>query len=103
MKRLALFGALATPPFVALVGLKAGWWPLNIMVTLLVITAALYFVERGGAVRSPIAAGMVLVGGSSVEFWWPAVVMVLRSGATAKVRVGRPCWSRRWHALHSGR
>ena len=77
MKRLALFGALATPSFVALGGLAVGWWPLNIMFTLLVITAALYFVERGGAVRFRIAAGMVLVGGSSVEFWWPAVVLGL--------------------------
>ena len=50
MKRLALFGALATLPFVALGGLAAGWWPLNILFTLWVITAALYFVERGGAV-----------------------------------------------------
>ena len=31
MKRLVLFGFLATPPFMALGGLLAGWWPLNIL------------------------------------------------------------------------
>ena len=35
MKRLALFGLLATPPFIALGGLLAGWWPLNILFALL--------------------------------------------------------------------
>lgn len=31
MGRLAVFGALATPAFIALGGLLAGWWPLNIL------------------------------------------------------------------------
>ncbi|MFN7835813.1 MAG: TraX family protein [Burkholderiaceae bacterium] len=48
MARLATFGLLATPAFVALGGLFAGWWPLNILFTLLVLTAALFFLERGG-------------------------------------------------------
>lgn len=37
MKRLAIFGALASVPFIALGGLLAGWWPLNVMFTLLVV------------------------------------------------------------------
>ena len=56
MKRLALFGAVASVPFIALGGLFAGWWPLNVLFTLLVITATLYLVERGGA-GNLIAAG----------------------------------------------
>jgi len=31
MQRLTLFGVLATPAFIALGGLMAGWWPLSII------------------------------------------------------------------------
>jgi hypothetical protein len=37
-RRLAIFGTIATIPFIALGGLGWGWWPLNIMATLLVAT-----------------------------------------------------------------
>src|ERR1035437_4304359 len=36
LKRLAIFGAIASIPFIALGGLAWDWWPLNIMVTLFV-------------------------------------------------------------------
>ncbi|EOV4287828.1 TraX family protein [Escherichia coli] len=73
MSRLTVFGALASVPFVALGGLAWGWWPLNVMFTLLVVTATAYLVERGGP-WNLVAAGVVfLVGGSSVEYWWPAI------------------------------
>ena len=39
MTRLTLFGLAATPAFLALGGLWAGWWPLNVMFTLLAATA----------------------------------------------------------------
>jgi len=56
-------------------GLLAGWWPLNILFTLLAMTATLFLIERGGQINA-IAAGAVLVlGGSSVEFWWPAILL----------------------------
>jgi hypothetical protein len=73
MKRLALFGVLATPAFIALGGLLAGWWPLNIMFALLAITAMLYLVERRTVGGYVAAAAVFLVAGSSVEFWWPAL------------------------------
>ncbi|WP_367899677.1 TraX family protein [Xanthomonas oryzae] len=75
MGRLAVFGALATPAFIALGGLLAGWWPLNILFTLLVLTATLYFFERGGKANIVAACVIALLGGSSVEFWWPAILM----------------------------
>ena len=57
--------------------------------TLLVITATLYLVERGGA-GNLIAAGLVLlVGGSSVEYWWPAVILGLAVWSYCK----RPTWT----------
>jgi hypothetical protein len=66
MVRLGVFGALATPAFVALGCLRAGWWPLNILFTLLALTATLNFIERGVR-RDSIAAGgaVLLIGGSS--------------------------------------
>jgi hypothetical protein len=73
--RLAVFGALATPAFIALGGLLAGWWPLNILFTLLVLTATLFFLERGGKANGVAACAVALLGGSSVEFWWPAILM----------------------------
>lgn len=74
MKRLAIFGALASVPFVALGGLMDGWWPLNVMFTLLVVTVTLYLLEQGGALNLIGAGAVVAIGGSSVEYWWPAIL-----------------------------
>ena len=89
MSRLAMFGALASVPFVALGGLYAGWWPLNVMFTLLVVTATAYLVERGGKLHLAAAGVVFLVGGSSVEYWWPAVAFGLAVWSYTR----RPSWS----------
>ena len=73
MKRLALFGLLATPPFIALDGLLAGWWPLNILFALLAMTAIIFFLEQQTVGGYLIACALFIVGGSSVEFWWPVL------------------------------
>ncbi|EJL9283271.1 conjugal transfer protein TraX [Salmonella enterica] len=74
MKRLAAFGALASIPFIALGGLYAGWWPLNILFTLLALTATAYLIERGNIAW----AALVLMGaGAMVEYWWPALLFGL--------------------------
>lgn len=75
MLRLAIFGALATPPFIGLGGLISGWWPLNIMFALLVMTAILYLLDRRTIWGKIIAIIVFIIGGSSVEFWWPAVLL----------------------------
>jgi hypothetical protein len=75
--RLAAFGLLATVPFVALNKLPGGWWPLNMMFTLLaaVVSAWLYDVRRPAAT---IVACLVLVwGGALGEYWWPAIGLCL--------------------------
>lgn len=74
MKRLVIFGVLAMPAFVGLGGLRAGWWPLNIMFALLAMTAILYLVERGDYIA---AAVLFIIAGSSVEFWWPGLTVGL--------------------------
>lgn len=75
IKRLALFGTLATPAFIALGGLVAGWWPLNIVFALLVMTLTLYMMERRTIGSTFAAACVFIVGGSSVEFWWPGITI----------------------------
>ena len=77
IKRLIIFGALATPPYIALGGLISGWWPLNAMFLLLVMTATLYMLERQFSGHIAIAVTFFLIGGSSVEYWWPAIVFGL--------------------------
>lgn len=74
MKRLAVFGALASFPFIALGGLYAGWWPLNILFTLLALTATAYLIERGNTVWAALVFMNV---GAMVEYWWPALLFGL--------------------------
>lgn len=75
MKRLIIAGIVATPAFIALGGLLNGWWPLNIMMTLFVMTGILYLIERDGISSKIAAVFLLLIGGSSVEFWWPAILL----------------------------
>ena len=75
MIRLAVFGGLATPLFIALGGSWfRGFWPLNVMFTLLVFTATACLVEQGKF----WSAGLVfLIGGGLGEFLWPAILFGL--------------------------
>ncbi|SDY50951.1 TraX family protein [Nitrosomonas halophila] len=88
MKRMALFSAAASVPYIALGGLGGGWWPLNVMFTLLVITATLNQVQRGD-IGNLVAAGLLLLlGGSVVEYWWPAIILGVAVWSYCK----RPTW-----------
>jgi hypothetical protein len=74
MKRLALFALLATPVIIAL---GSGWLPLNILFTLLVITVLMYLIELNSIASYTAAIAIFLLGGSLVEFWWPALTYAL--------------------------
>jgi len=87
-RRLAVFGSIATIPFIALGGLGWGWWPLNIMATLLVATLCAWLIEVGGPVRLAAAAAVFIVGGALVEFWWPGLAACLLAWAYCR----RPSW-----------
>ena len=86
--RLLIFGAIASVPFIALDGLAAGWWPLNIMFTLLVATGVIYLIDRGGVASVTLAILLFLAGGGLVEFWWPAIALTV----AASRYVRRPTW-----------
>ena len=77
LKRLALYGAAATPFFIGLGHLADGWWPLNIMFMLAVAAATMFLAEKGGGAGIVGAIVVFLVGGAFVEFWWPALAFCL--------------------------
>ncbi|WP_198266658.1 TraX family protein [sulfur-oxidizing endosymbiont of Gigantopelta aegis] len=82
MKRMVIFGLLATPAFVGLGGdlalVKDGqelWWILNILFTLALLTWCLYCFDRGQTDNywNWVGWGSFLFGGAFVEFWWGAL------------------------------
>jgi hypothetical protein len=77
MKRLVVYGLLASPMFVLMVG----WWPLNILFMLLLSASIMYFVDRGGASNIVAATLLFIAVGSVVEFWWFAVLYCLSAWA----------------------
>ena len=87
--RLAIVGVAATPAFIALGGLGWGWWPLNIMATLLAATLICGLLDAGGPLRVVLAAIVFLITGSSVEFWWPGIGICVSAWSYAK----RPSWT----------
>lgn len=70
MLRLALAGACAAPMLAGLGVLGNGWWPLNIMFTLLVGTAAAWLLAAGARWAPAAALLLVFGGGAVVEFLW---------------------------------
>jgi TraX protein len=88
MKRLAITGAVTTLPFVALGGLGWGWWPLNIMFTFLVAAGAMALIDSRQTFKRIAAFGLLLIGGLFVEFWWPALAILMATWSYTK----RPNW-----------
>lgn len=77
MRRLALFGALATPPFVHLVG----WWPANVLFMLLVATAVVWLHGQHTRATRLLAVAAFVLGGAFVEFWWFGLAFCLTAWA----------------------
>ena len=86
MKRLAIVGAVASVPFIALGGVIGGWWPLNVMFTLLSAAGMLYQVERG---QNLAGIAVFVLAGAAVEFWWPALLLAAAVWWYCK----RPSWA----------
>ena len=86
--RLLVVGGVTMPAFVALGGLVAGWWPLNIMFTMAAIAGMLLLIDRGTVAYRVCAAGVFLAAGAMVEFWWPALAL----GLAVWLYCRRPSW-----------
>ena len=76
-KRLALYGSVASVPYIAQGTVLGGWWPLNIMFTLLAATAMYWLIEHGGRVQTTLAIAVFSLSGALVEYWWPALTLAL--------------------------
>lgn len=79
--RLTLWAAIASVPFIALGSLSWGWWPLNILATLALASCIVWLTELGGTGRTILATALFIFGGAIVEFWWPALAMILLARA----------------------
>jgi hypothetical protein len=66
IKRLCIFGIIATPFYVAL----NRWWPVNIMFTLLLATYLIYLIETGARENFWKCVIVFFVGGFFVEYFW---------------------------------
>lgn len=76
-KRLAIYGVVASLPYMALGTVVSGWWPLNIMFLLLAATAIFGLVEHGGRLQGVLAVAVFAIAGSLVEYWWPALALAI--------------------------
>ncbi len=86
LKRTLVYGLLATPMFVLLVG----WWPLNILFTLLLSVSIIHLIDRGGAMNVASAAALFVIAGAFVEFWWFTVLYCVSAWAYCReATVGR--------------
>lgn len=87
--RLTIVAAVSSIPFIALGGLGWGWWPLNVMTALGLITASLWLFDLGGPARAASGVALLAVGGFFVEFWWAILALAVAAWLYAR----HPRWS----------
>lgn len=75
-RRLAFFGVLATPAYIAMRGLHH-LWPLNIMFLLLIAALIFYLYERNGVGNRATAIFLFLIGGAFVEYSWSGLIFCI--------------------------
>ena len=68
-RRLLIYGAVATLPFVAIHGPIAYGWPLNILFMLLLSTGVIWLLERRTPRRMVAIVPLFVIGGLLPEFW----------------------------------
>lgn len=87
MRRMAVFGALATLPFVLPQPLRPNALPLNIMFTFILAIAVITLITSEQRVRRIAGVALFVCGGGLVEYPWVGVAIVvsmfwfLRTGA----------------------
>lgn len=66
IKRLVLFGVLATPAYIY----RHGYWPFNVLFTLATFASLVYCMKKGNQLYVLAAILIFAFGGLFVEFWW---------------------------------
>lgn len=92
--RLSIFAVIASIPYTALNSMTPGyiffgWWPLNILATLMVATACIFFLDRGRRIDTALLIPTFIIGGAIGEFWWPAVLLCISTWLYCR----RPRWT----------
>lgn len=77
LRRLALFGALATPAYAYLFAFDGAIWPLNIMATFAVAVGGILLSERKHVHLRAYGLALLVGGGFLVEYWLPGVWLVV--------------------------
>jgi hypothetical protein len=91
LKRLVLFGVLASIPYTLLSPtLPGGWWPLNVLFELATLAAVIMVLKNGAPGSKALAALVFLVGGALAEYWWPAIGLGLAAYSYAR----QPSWAK---------
>jgi hypothetical protein len=68
-RRLLIYGAVATIPFIGIHGPIAYGWPLNILFMLLLSTGVIWLLERRTPRRMMAIVSLFVIGGLLPEFW----------------------------------
>lgn len=76
-RRLMIVALIAQIPFFAVGGTIVWAWPLNVLFTLWVGCQIVWALDRGGRFARAGAAMLFVLGGALVEFWWPALALVV--------------------------
>ena len=77
LKRLLVFGLISSMPYVGLRVVMSGWWPLNIMFTLLLSTLIISILTSSIKSRLLISITLFIIGGAFVEYCWAGVALTL--------------------------
>jgi|WetSurMetagenome_2_1015567.scaffolds.fasta_scaffold25404_6 hypothetical protein len=90
MKRLALFGVIATPFYIGLGGVLFGWYPLNILFLLFIGTAIIYLFEQakknGSLMNGFFIMFLFWAAGLLVEFWMFGLLFMIASSWYVKTK-----------------
>lgn len=77
MKRLLLAGLAASPAYIGLVHPMDGWWPLNVLFSLLAGTAIITLLDSALRGRAVFAVVLFLIAGSCIEAFWSSLILML--------------------------
>jgi hypothetical protein len=75
LTRLFAIALISSVPYIALGAVAFGWWPLNIIFTLLASGIAITIYESNSKFKIEIITTVVVLAGMVVEYMWPAITL----------------------------